>query len=123
MGIKKAQTVTDYALIIAVVAAALLAMQTYFKRGAESIAKVAIDKLGGFDSGITPEEVQKMARQQEVDPKYGKLELYSVRTSTVQSVTATTSVGGERSVTINQDTERVTDKQDPGRKFYQRIDE
>lgn len=123
MVIKRAQTVTDYALIIAVVAAALLAMQTYFKRGAESIAKISVDKLGGFDSGITPEEVQRMARQQEIDPKYGKLELYSVQTSSDQSVTTTTKVGGGRSVTINTDTEHVTDKQVPGRRFYQRIDE
>jgi hypothetical protein len=123
MLIKRAQTVTDYALIIAVVAAALLAMQTYFRRGAESIAKVAVDKLGGFDSGISPEEIQSMARQQELDPKYGKLELYGVETTTIQSVTATTKLGGGRSVTINQDIEHVTDKQSPGRQFYQRIDE
>jgi len=123
MLIKRAQTVTDYALMIAVVAAALLAMQTYFKRGAESVAKVAVDKLGGFDSGISPEEVQRMARQQEIDPKYGRLELYSVQTSTNQSVTATTKLDGGRSVTINQDIEHITDKQSPGRKFYQRIDE
>jgi Flp pilus assembly pilin Flp len=116
---KRAQSVTEYALIIAVVAAALLTMQTYFKRGVQSIAKISADQLGGFDSGISADEVQQMAKDQERDPKYGALISYHVETSTDQSLTTTTQSNGERSLTINKLTEHVQDAQVPGRKFYQ----
>ncbi len=43
---KKAQNVTEYALVIAVVTVALLTMQTYFKRGVQSVVKVVADDYG-----------------------------------------------------------------------------
>lgn len=119
---KRAQSVTEYALVIAVVAAALLTMQTYFKRGVQSIAKISADQLGGFDSGISADEVQEMAKDQERDPKYGALIHYGVETSTDQSLTTTTQSNGERSLTINKWTEHVQDTQVPGREFYQELD-
>ena len=43
---QKAQTTLEYAIIIAVVVAALLAMQTYMKRGIQGKLKSASDEIG-----------------------------------------------------------------------------
>lgn len=121
---KRAQGITEYALIIAVVAAALLAMQAYFKRGVQSVVKASVDQLGGFNSGISPEEVQKMAINQELDPKYGALKSYEVQISTNQSVTVTTppNQDGEKKTVINkwQDTVKDVDP-NQGKVFYQEL--
>jgi hypothetical protein len=42
---KKAQSLSEYALILGVVSLALLAMQPYFKRGIQGIAKATLDDL------------------------------------------------------------------------------
>lgn len=121
---RRAQGITEYALIIATVAAALMAMQVYFKRGVQSVVKVSVDQLGGFDSGISPEEVQRMAINQELDPKYGALQSYDVQTSANHSatVTAPPESNGEKMTTINnwQDTVKDAD-QSKGKVFYQEL--
>ena len=115
---KRAQGITEYALVIAVAAAALLAMQPYFKRGVQSVVKVSLDQLGGFDSGLSPQQVQDMAIKQEIDPKYGILQSQSVKMSVDQSSTITTIPGsGERKMAINKDEERVEDS--TPKKFWQ----
>ena len=43
---KKAQTLVEYSLILGIVAAALFAMQPYFKRGIQGILKVVADDMG-----------------------------------------------------------------------------
>ena len=43
--LRRGQNLAEYALIIAVVGLALAAMQTYFKRGIQSIAKISADEL------------------------------------------------------------------------------
>lgn len=107
---KNAQGVTEYALIIAVVAAVLLTMQAYFKRGVQAVAKVSMDQLGGFDSGLTPGQVQNMAIKQEIDPKYGILQSQSVKISLDQSLKVTTPKDStERKVSIIKDEEHVED--------------
>jgi hypothetical protein len=123
---KRAQGITEYALVIACVAAALLTMQVYFKRGVQSVVKVSVDQLGGFNSGISPEEVQKMAIHQELDPKYGALQSYHTQSTTDQSATVTAPVNGEgeRKVTINKWEDTIKDIEDGGRKgkvFYQEL--
>ncbi|MDD5004887.1 MAG: hypothetical protein PHS34_06955 [Candidatus Omnitrophica bacterium] len=40
------QSIAEYALLIAVVSAALLAMQIYMKRGIQSVIKYSADQLG-----------------------------------------------------------------------------
>lgn len=45
---KRAQGITEYALVIAVVAVALVAMQAYFKRGVQAVIKTPVDNLGLF---------------------------------------------------------------------------
>ena len=121
---KRAQGITEYALVIAIAAAALLAMQAYFKRGVQSVVKVSVDQLGGFSSGIAPDQVQKMAINQELDPKYGALQSYEIKISTNQSVTVTTppDQDGEKRTVINtwQDTVKDVDP-DKGKVFYQEL--
>ncbi len=124
---KKAQGITEYALIIAAVAAALLVMQPYFKRAVQSIVKTPVDNLGLFGAthtdlmgnadyakfvkimtdpktGSDPcdpntkecqdklraQYIQKIAINQELDPKYGALQGYLVRTTADHSLTMTT---------------------------------
>lgn len=43
---KKAQSVIEYTLILALIGAALAAMQVYMKRGLQGAVKVATDQLG-----------------------------------------------------------------------------
>lgn len=43
---KKAQSVIEYTLILALIGAALAAMQVYMKRGLQGAVKVAADQLG-----------------------------------------------------------------------------
>lgn len=121
---RRAQGITEYALIIAAVAAALISMQIYFKRGVQSVVKVSVDQLGGFSSGISPEQVQKMAINHELDPKYGALQSYEIQTSTDQSVTVTTppNQDGEKRTVINkwQDTVKDVDT-NQGKVFYQEL--
>ena len=120
---KRAQGITEYALVIACVAAALLTMQVYFKRGVQSVVKVSVDQLGGFDSGISPEEVQKMAIHQELDPKYGALQSYEVQTSANHSMTVTAppDSNGEKRTTINYWQDIVKDAEGKGKVFYQEL--
>lgn len=125
---KKAQGVTEYALIIATVAAALISMQVYFKRGVQSVVKTSVDQLAGFRSdsasGVTPQEAQRMAINQETDPKYGALKSYEIATSTAQSITVDTPVDGEgaKNTTVNKWVDTVKDV-DPskGKEFYQEL--
>ena len=61
----RAQATFEYAIILAIVAAALTAMQVYFKRGIQAGIKICSDELGGqrkgsgekvdLESGIFPE--------------------------------------------------------------------
>ncbi|MCU0666751.1 MAG: hypothetical protein MUF05_06630 [Candidatus Omnitrophica bacterium] len=54
---EKAQSTLEYAVIIAVVVAALIAMQTYFKRGVQGKIREASDQIGEqFSPGQTTNE-------------------------------------------------------------------
>ncbi len=62
----RAQATFEYAIILAIVAGALTAMQVYFKRGIQAGVKICSDELGGqrkglgekidLESGISPGE-------------------------------------------------------------------
>ena len=43
---KKAQSINEYAIIIAIVVVAIMSMQVYFKRGIQSIIQDSADQLG-----------------------------------------------------------------------------
>jgi hypothetical protein len=45
--IKKAQTIIEYSLLIAVTVGTLLIIQIYFRRGVEGLLKQNVDNLGG----------------------------------------------------------------------------
>jgi len=118
---RRAQGITEYSLIIAAVAVALLTMQVYFKRGVQSVVKVSADQLGGFNSGISPQEVQDMATHHELDPKYGALKSYNIEISTSQSATVTSPLkgDGERKVSIDKWEDRIKDAEGKSKVFYQ----
>ncbi len=48
----KAQATFEYAIILAIVAGALTAMQVYFKRGIQAGVKICSDELGGQKKGL-----------------------------------------------------------------------
>lgn len=51
---RKGQSILEYAMIIAVVVAALLAIQIYMKRGVQGKLRSSVDDIGGqFDAGKT----------------------------------------------------------------------
>ena len=51
---KRAQTTLEYAILIGVVAAALIAMQMYLKRGYQGKIRDSADSMGGqFSPGLT----------------------------------------------------------------------
>jgi hypothetical protein len=119
-----AQNLVEYAIIIGVVAAALMAMQLYFKRGVQSIAKISVDQLAGFGTGdFSPEQIQEMGIEHEVDPKYGKLASYEVETKVDHKVTVKTSPKGKRELTINKWEDHVEDKDGKGKVFWQEYKE
>ncbi len=127
---KKAQSIIEYALLIAVATVALMAMQAYFKRGVQSVVKVSADQLGGFNSGVSADTVQQIAIRQELDPKYGALKGHKTQITTDQSVTVTTlpNAEGATNMVINKWEEGVKDlpyaanvhgQTVPGKVFYQ----
>ena len=43
---KRAQSIVEYSIILVIIAAALMGMQTYMKRGIQAAVKVSCDQLG-----------------------------------------------------------------------------
>ena len=121
---KKAQGITEYALIIGAVAVILLSMQVYFKRGVQSVVKVSLDQLGGFNSGISPVEVQRMGIDQR-DSKYGRLRDYKTQTSTRYSTTTRVDAKGRTYRTVSsEDKTKDVEKVDgsKGKVFEQELE-
>ncbi len=48
----RAQSLSEYVLLIAVVTAALIGMQTYMKRGVQGVVQVAADAIGDQKKGL-----------------------------------------------------------------------
>lgn len=55
---KRGQNTAEYAILIALVVAAVVAMQTYVKRGLQGGVKFAVDKAGGNTSQYEPYYLQ-----------------------------------------------------------------
>lgn len=53
---KRAQALTEYVLILGIVALALSGIRIYFERGIKSAVKLAADEFGNQDDAVTPEE-------------------------------------------------------------------
>lgn len=84
---KKAQSTLEYGVIIAVIVAALIAMQVYFKRGVQGKIRQSADDIGEqFSPGYT-----------------------TGRTTTTTSVSSSETVtGGEQPITTSSSTQRQT---------------
>ncbi len=48
---RKAQSITDYVLLVGIISAALLGLQVYMKRGIQANIKVIADKIGDQKKG------------------------------------------------------------------------
>ena len=53
---KNAQAISEYALLIAVIAAALTVMQLYFQRSVRAVVKIAADEVGAQKEGSATED-------------------------------------------------------------------
>jgi len=60
-----AQSIIEYAIIIAIVSSALAAMQVYIKRGLQAQIKVTADELGTQDDGFLAEGIDGMTLMSE----------------------------------------------------------
>lgn len=88
---KKAQTTAEYAILIGLVVAALIAMQTYVKRGLQGRMRDASDSLTAGTSGI--------GSTNQYEPYYLEQD---TTTSTTGSENENTAVGG--AITRSQNT-------------------
>lgn len=75
----KAQSLIEYGLILGIVTVALLSMQAYFKRGIQSVVKVAADDYGPQGEPVRDVEI---AIKKKVYYDEGKLAVNSKGTST-----------------------------------------
>lgn len=105
---KRGQNIAEYAIIIGMVGSALLFMGVYFQRSIQSIIKGPADNLGGFGRTefFTPQRIQEMGMEDNIDPRKKPAEYLTPLESTVSvasTKTITTSVGGERETDINED--------------------
>lgn len=95
---KKGQNIAEYAIVIGLVGAALLAMGVYFQRSIQVVVKEHADHIGGFDSGVfSPQRVQEIGIEDNVDIERGPaVPLEYTSNQTVSNVITTTTGGGRR---------------------------
>lgn len=94
----KAQSLIEYGLVLGVVTIALLSMQVYFKRGVQSVFKVAADDYGPQGEAVNNVEVavKKKIYGQVKDGGLGKLIVNSKGSS--NSVVAKKNLMGDGSI-------------------------
>lgn len=126
---KKAQNISEYAIIIGLIGSVLLMMSLYFQRGIQTVIKEPVDNLGGFGSGIfSAERIQEIGIEDNVDPKYGPRVLSQSKSSVDSTRTITTKEGGWRQLDVNENTKGLELKvgEDPSasriNEYYQRIE-
>lgn len=56
---RRAQSVIEYSLVLAVVAAVFVAMQTYLKRSIQAGIRISADQLGNQEQGLEEVNAQK----------------------------------------------------------------
>jgi len=100
---KKAQGLLEYALILGIVTVALLAMQTYFKRGIQSMIKVVADDYGPQGDPVSASEI---AIKEKLYAEYGP----STDSSTINSSPRrqTTQNNGESNIYRGELTDATT---------------
>jgi uncharacterized protein (UPF0333 family) len=94
---KKGQSTLEYAIIIAVVVAALLAMQIYMKRGVQGKMKQSTDDIGAqFEANATSNQVDFETTA----------DTTNVQTIQNQVTTTTLQPGGETKEKSSEDVQR-----------------
>lgn len=58
----RAQNILEYAVVFAIVSAALVTMQLYSKRGIQALVKLATDQMAGQKKGVAEKRVENNAR-------------------------------------------------------------
>ena len=116
---KKAQNVTEYAIIVGIVSAALILMSTYFQRSIRVVVKEPVDHLGGFDSGlITAQRIQELGIESGLDPVFFPAQPYYSRSRFRNREDTYLRAGGERTKRIFNTT---TTDAGAGTRQYRRI--
>lgn len=54
----KAQSISEYIMVISIVSAALVAMNVYFKRAVQAVVKVSADEIGSQSGGLTESDYE-----------------------------------------------------------------
>jgi len=130
---KKAQNISEYAIVIGLIGSALLMMSLYFQRGIQSVIKEPVDNLGGFASGLfSPQRIQHMGAEDDSidraqhtgikgdsrDPNYGENPVFESTASLDATRTITTFEGGARKLEIGKERTDVSERIS---RSYQRI--
>jgi Flp pilus assembly pilin Flp len=68
---QKSQGLAEYAVILAIVAAALIAMQMYMKRGIQGAVKIAADRLGSQQIYLYHPREQTSSNTISFEDRYG----------------------------------------------------
>jgi len=105
---KKAQSVSEYAIIVGLIGSALLMMGLYFSRSIQVVVKEPVDNLGGFGSGMfSAQRIQEIGIEDNVVLNDGQaaVSVPSESDSTFNTArTTTTSEGGQRQLDVNENT-------------------
>jgi len=105
---KKAQSVSEYAIIVGLIGSALLMMGLYFSRSIQVVVKEPVDNLGGFGSGMfSAQRIQEIGIEDNVVLNDGQaaVSVPSESDSTFNTArTTTTSEGGQRRLDVNENT-------------------
>ena len=118
----KSQTIAEYAILFGVIAAAVLIMQTYARRGIQAGIKVASDQVGEQLNGIRQESGDQPVRSS-LEGKTLVMES-SVTTDLHKNISGQTLLGGNRETTIQQDQTLVSgalSHRGPGVSFYSKV--
>ena len=103
---KKGQSVSEYVMVIGIVAAALLLMQTYIKRGVQMVIKASADELKMSEEGIGQfEGIQEsgLAKYEEIEYKGAKgIKIHTER-EIITSESPPSGTGPIKEVAINKD--------------------
>ncbi len=101
----KGQSTLEYALIIAVVVGALLAMQSYMKRGVQGKLREATDDVGSqYSAGnVTAKYITQQSTDKQTVETVGVGTTAGARTTSVQSpATVTTTAEGDNAEKITK---------------------
>jgi len=90
---KKGQSTAEYAIVIGLVIAAVVAMQVYVKRGLQGKMKKAVDyKYGSADAGVSGVDTSTVLKTTQYEPYYATSSITSERK--VNETTEVTKGGG-----------------------------